>query len=535
MSKFNQKTSLPSRQSPGPRTIGGSPVTAAAQPVMVIPSDTRTANGAEGWTRDAKSELFLLAVTNMVGEDTFYEGASARDERFRNLVRSVATEDAGWIQRFIPWLRSEANMRTASVVAAVEAAQAVSGMRGTVSAALQRPDEPGEALAYIKSRGYKLSGGLQRGIADAVTRMYTERNLLKYDGQSKDFRFGDVLELTHAKPKDSRQGDLFKYAIDRRHNREGLTAPDSLTMLQARALAETIPPALRRGVMVEDGANLVKDAGFTWESLSGWLRGPMDAEAWETIIPQMGYMALLRNLRNFDQAGVSDAVAQTVAAKLADPEEVSKSRQLPMRFLSAYNAAPSLRWGHALEKALEASLKNVPVLKGRTLILIDTSGSMGCGFSRDGSLMRWDAAAMFGIALAQRAEDALVVSFSTRSKVFPLFEGAPVLKSLERFRKEYFLNGGTSTARALKEHFAGHDRVIILTDEQADGGWSYGGRSVNDAIPQDVPLYNFNLAGYRAGSTPAGFGTRHTFGGLTDSGFKMLALVDAGRNADWPF
>jgi hypothetical protein len=38
--------------------------------------------GAPGYPRDAKGELFLLAVSNMVGEDTFYEASGARDSRF---------------------------------------------------------------------------------------------------------------------------------------------------------------------------------------------------------------------------------------------------------------------------------------------------------------------------------------------------------------------------------------------------------------------------------------------------------------------
>lgn len=540
MSSFNKTPKVKTPRAVPQKVVGASPITSASKPVLVIPSDTRTANGAEGWTRDAKSELFLLAVTNMVGEDTFYEGASARDERFRNLVRQVAREDADWIRRFIPWLRTEANMRTASVVAAVEAAQATTGMRATVAAALSRPDEPGEALAYIKARGYKVSGGLQRGIADAALRMYTERNLLKYDTASHAFRFGDVIELVHPKAASDWQNDLFRYAITRRHNRPDLEIPASLKMLKARAELERVPVTQRRAFMAQGGTGedtILGRAGMTWESLSGWLQGPMDAEAWEAIIPSMGYMALLRNLRNFDQAGVSDAVAIQVAAKLADHDQVARSRQLPMRFLSAYNAASgSLRWSWALEQALDASLVNVPRLKGRTLVLVDVSGSMNHGFSKDGSLRRWNAAALFGIALATRAESADVVAFGSNSKVFPLMKGEAVLQGLQRFKNGYFEGGGTATAAAVRAHFRGHDRVVILTDEQANGGYSYyGGGNVNESVPQDVPLYNFNLAGYAAGSTPAGFGTRHTFGGLSDSGFKMLALVDAGRTADWPF
>ena len=100
------------------------------------------------------------------------------------------------------------------------------------------------------------------------------------------------------------------------------------------------------------------------------------AEQWQLMIPQMGYMALLRQLRAFDKAGIPESVANKVAQRIADPAQVARSRQLPFRFYSAYINAPSLRWGQALEQALQACLPNVPELPGRTLILIDTSGSM---------------------------------------------------------------------------------------------------------------------------------------------------------------
>src|SRR5690606_9978915 len=79
----------------------------------------------------------------------------------------------------------------------------------------------------------------------------------------------------------------------------------------------------------------LKGAGMTWEALSGVIEGGMDAKAWESIIPSMGYMATLRNLRNFLDAGVDRKILDSLAAWLADPDEVVKSRQLPLRFLSA--------------------------------------------------------------------------------------------------------------------------------------------------------------------------------------------------------
>jgi hypothetical protein len=103
-----------------------------------------------------------------------------------------------------------------------------------------------------------------------------------------------------------------------------------------RALTELPLGERRAAVTAEGGAERLAEAGVTWEALAGWLQGPLDKEAWEAVIPSMGAMALVRNLRNFDRAGVSDEVAAEVARRISDPAEVARSRQLPFRYLSAY-------------------------------------------------------------------------------------------------------------------------------------------------------------------------------------------------------
>ena len=109
MAKFNTRTT---------RTTVSSPVK-----TETVPSG-RTFEGAPGHARDSKSELFLLAVANMVGEDTFYESAGDRDTRFTSLVVSTGHEDPAWTAAFLKWLRSEGNMRSAPLVAAAELVRA---------------------------------------------------------------------------------------------------------------------------------------------------------------------------------------------------------------------------------------------------------------------------------------------------------------------------------------------------------------------------------------------------------------------------
>ncbi|MBX7464986.1 TROVE domain-containing protein [Streptomyces sp. MAG02] len=533
MSRFNTRTARP----------------AASSPVATTGERAATFEGAEGHLRDPKSELFLLAISNFVGTETFYEKAGARDDRYTQLIRKLAIDDPDWTAGLLKWLRGEGNMRTAALVGAAEFTaerllhEAPGYSRQVVDSVLQRADEPGEMLGYWTAKyGRRLPKPIKRGIADAVRRLYNEMSLLKYDTDSKGYRFGDVLELVHPSPASDKrwQGALFKYAIDRRHGRAEPIPPE-LAPCQAREALMAVPVDERRALLFQP--ELLRAAGFTWEMLAGWLQGPMDKQAWEAVIPSMGYMALLRNLRNFDEAGVSDEVAEQVAKRLADPEQVAKSRQLPMRFYSAYSAAPSLRWGHALEKALTASLDSIPQLAGRTLVLVDTSSSMDEAFSRDGSLMRWDAAALFGIALGRACAQADVVSFSSarmywhqppgaNTKTFPITRGGSVLGDIKKWRDGgWFLGGGTDTAMAIRQEFRGHDRVVIVTDEQA----GHDAVEVDRSLPQATPLYTWNLAGYRVGHGPAGRGQRHTFGGLTDQAFRMIPLLEAGRDAKWPW
>jgi len=514
-------------------------------------STLKTFNGANGYARDSKSELFLAAVSDFGGEATFYETADNRTKRIAKLTHEVAVQDPEWITNFTTWLRNEANLRSISLTIALEGAKAlnkagVPGGRTLVSGAIRRADEAGEALAYwMGNFGRKIPSAVKRGIADGAVKSFNEYSLAKYDTTSHGFRFGDVIELVHPSPKDEKQSDLFKFALDRR--RDASAEPsESLTMLQKRKEFLALSAADKRKLVNSGEAiSVLNEAGLTWEVLGSTIEGGMDAKAWEAVIPSMGYMALLRNLRNFEEKGVSEAVLAQVAARIADPEEVAKSRQLPFRFLAAYNAnSSSLRWGFPLEQALKASLANVPVLDD-TLILVDRSGSMFGSPSKSTQLSFADSAAVFGSALALRGNRNTLVQFGTRSEEVSFKKTDSVLTTVKKFGDL----GGTATHAAIVKHFdpAKHKRVILVTDEQSNGwyyahnggssywgGWDRVQGDVLDGIPANVPTYTWNLVGYAAGygeSKP----NRTYLGGLSDQAFKLIPLVEAGYDAGWPW
>lgn len=526
MARFNR---------PGVRPAVHSPVVTEAVPTLV------NAKGAPGFAREPKGELFLLAVSNMVGQSKFHEGAQASDNRFSTLVRQVAVADPAWTLGFIGWLRGEANMRTASLVASAEAAAAfleagVPGGRQLIDAALKRPDEPGELLAYWTSTyGRSLPKPVKRGVADAAMRHFNQKNALKYDTASHAWRFADVLELVHPRHATPAQGDLYKYLLDLRHapdHSEPVEIPASLGMLRANKVLRTRVKAGEPELLLNP-ENLLK-AGMTWEDVLslGGQYGLDKAKLWESIIPSMGAMALIRNLRNMDQAGVDDATAAQVIATITDEDNIRRSRMFPLRMLSAYRAAPSLRWSYALEVAMRHSLGNVPALPGRTLVLVDRSGSMFYSkLSERSELTCADGAALFGAALAVRCDAADLVQFGTSYSTVPFDRAESVLKIMDKFGSL----GGTNTPAAVQGNFRPgvHNRVVIVTDEQYDGYRYYG--DPTSLVPADVPVYTWNLAGYKAGHGVSGTSNRHTFGGLSDAAFKMVPLLERGRDAAWPW
>jgi hypothetical protein len=507
-------------------------------PIQTSPQPTAlTYNGAAGYEYDTLSQLFLLACSNMVGEDTFYESAEKRDSRFVQLIhKAVAEGHAEWLARFLPWLRNSANMRSASMIGGIEAACAmvghkIPGGRQIVNSVLVRADEPGEALAYWTSTYSRaIPKPIKRGIADACARLYTQRNTIKYDTASKGFRFGQVLELVHAKPSSGvfvNEGrSLFTHLVDRAHGR-GEIVSGLLTMLLAH---KQLTAKAQKDPLVLLNTARLRQAGMTWEQAKSLTKGKVsDLDFWTAMIPEMGYMALLRNLRNFDQAGVKGDLARLVIERLRNPDEVAKSRQLPMRFLSAYRNVASNMWSQALEEALEHSLKSVPEFKGSTLILIDTSSSMNDKMSGRSELKCWDAASVFGLALARRCENVDVVSYSTTFHPFPAVKGESLLRSIARFEKGYFIGGGTATAEAVRRFYVRQDRLIILTDEQANPN-----SGVFTSVPQDKLAVTFNLAGYKVAHAASG-PNRISAGGLSDAAFTMLGSLDSRREQRWPF
>lgn len=528
-----------------------------------------TALGASGFARTPLSDLYLLSVSNLVTVETFHEGRDPRNERYVDLLRQTALLDQENVTGMLPWLRSEGYMRTASVLGAAEAAKTLcdghryDGVEDMVDGVLQRADEPGEYIAYwfsIAGKAWpKRYLPVKRGLKRAVTRLYNEFSYAKWDKPNRAYRFADVIDIVHPAPRDQAQSDLFRYILDRRHSRPG-TVTGAMGMTAAvkrwRSLAQSDP---RNPALLDP--DFIREAGLVWENVLSALGSKVDRKVlWEAATRIMAPGALLKNLRNFDENGISDQAADRVAAVLTNGDRVRKARVFPYQFLLAYRMAPSLRWGHVLERGLAGSLELVPGLRGRTLILVDRSPSMfpgGWGSTPNKSeISLADQAALFGASLAVKAQDATLVEFGgdaglrsygaynrgPGSRIVKVPRGSSVLKVVDSFGGSI---NGTDIPRAVKDNLTPeHQRVVIVTDEQSRPGWlpsnmqRHGGMQetqVNDLIPANVPVYIWNMAGYSASILETGGTNRHCFGGISDASFALIDLLERGKNAPWPW
>lgn len=512
--------------------------------------------GAQGFKRDQKSDLYLLAVSFMGGDKNYYESSDERYQRLISLTGAIAVEDPEWLTEMIRWVRNGAYMRTVAGVMAVEAVMArlafarvqdekyrTSQKPGVnaamIDAACARADEPGEILAYYLSKWSKpIPNPIEKGLEMAVQRLYTQRGFLRYGGTTtKSITMQDVLRLSHAKadPEKPDQNALFSYITNPGQGAEDL----NLAKIATRNRLMAVPQDQRRTLLGTEPTNtLLRKGEMGWEHISAWL-GSMDKEAWEAVIPGMGVMAMLRNLRNFDQVGISDAHVRMVTDTISNVDEVRQARALPMRFLSAYRNAPSLRWAWPLEQGLNHSLQNVPEIGGRNLILVDVSPSMTWGKISDKSqLSYYDAAAIFGAVMAVRNPHSHLVQFGGDSKIVPIAEGESVLKVIEKFHEISY----TNIPGAVQKWFGSHDRVIIVTDEQSSGwGNQYAQfmevmRNVRSIVPVKVPVYTWNLAGFGVAHQPANVDNMHVFGGgFSDAAFGMIKFIENGAKASWPW
>ncbi len=411
-------------------------------------------------------QLRRSVLTCLLWEDTFYEKGSEIAARIAELIPKVPAEK---VAALAVEARDRMHLRHAPLFLTRELARIKGAgplVEQTLARVIQRADELPEFLAlYWQEKRQPLSAAVKRGLASAFGK-FDHYRLAKYN-RDNAIKLRDVLFLVHAKPKDADQAALWKRLVD-----GTLESPD------------------------------------TWEvALSA---GKDKKETFERLLSEgkLGGLAVLRNLRNMTEAGVSETL---IRLRLAD----GIARALPFRFVTAARYAPHLE--DAIEGAMLEAVEGLEKLPGKTGFLIDVSGSMDYrlgnqGESRTtfqvahvaqkGETSRIDVAAALAILLRETAEQVAIATFSNQVAQVPARHGFALRDAIAQSQPHAgtLLRAALDTVRlhAKQIGWDGVERIIVITDEQSQDGIAPAW--VDRAYVVNVAPYK-NGVGYRNGWT----------------------------------
>lgn len=481
---------------------------------------TNSHEGGRAIIRTSELELALLTVSSYL-EDTFYVKAEDRVTRMQELVAKVSPD---FVNKLAVVSRQEFNNRTTPV--ALMAMQTLNKRNipdVVINGVFVRGDE---ILTYLGAvKGLSRKGIVvpdAKKVGNKVLNNLTQRKTLRYMGGGKVWSLSDAVRVVHPTAKNEELSALFAFIVAAK--REG-----SMT-----AGWNALSPAQRERLrFVEKSVTgSVED-----QSATSWEKARSAGASWQTVVDGMGYMALLRNLRNFLQdvpANKENAdFWDKVTARLRDRDEVLKSKQMPYRFLSAYRAIQAGNSNskitairNALTEAMEYSVESLPELEGRTLVLIDTSASMANAMSGESEVRYVDVAASLGIAAARRF-NADIVEFASTAAVYKFDKNKSVLENVGDFTaKQGRVGHGTTLAYVPKViDLRDYDNILLFSDMQmAREDW--GGNSEVDNLLKSFEgrIFSIDLAGYKAGFELTNKPNVITIGGFSDATLKLISM-----------
>lgn len=471
---------------------------------------TKNLAGGDAYSQSARLELASLVLTSML-TDGYYRSADQTQQRLLELLDKV---DPLFAAQTAVYARREHGLRTISHVIAGEVALRVKGERWTrpfFETVVRRPDDITEILAYVIAKSGKRP--LPNSLKDGLGRTFAQFDayqLAKYKAEGKAVSLRDAVNLVHPKP------------VDR--NAEALKALMSGSLSQGGSTWEAAISAAGQ-VDVEDG-----------ESRDDAIKAAKGAE-WTRLVTErkIGYFALLRNLRNImtDAPEAIDAACEM----LVDETLIKKSLVLPFRYLTAYREISQLpdarRVQAAISQALDKSVSNIPELPGRTLVAMDSSGSMDQPLGKT-KLNVADVAAFFSAALYKRT-NADVIVFSDRAAYASFDPMSSVMSETEALRRAMWM-GGTNLSSVFELASKPYDRVIILSDMQswAKDSWGYSNpRNAFEAFVkrtgQRPDVFSIDLAGYGTSQFPEP--QVYALAGFSEKVFTVMGLMVDDRKA----
>lgn len=425
-----------------------------------INAATRTARTHEGAAvvpSKPSQELRRAVLSCLLFEDSFYESGMSVADRISLLAASLPLKEVLALAieaRKTHGLRHVPLWLACSALGHSERHTQRKAVHDAIVTICDRADQPGELLAQYWAKGKRPLANVLKDALGTALLGFDEYKLAKYASKGA-IRPRDVMFLTHVKPPKDKE-ELFKKLAD-----------DKLVQSD------------------------------TWEDqLSA---GGNKKEVFTDLLTRgkLGSLALLRNLRNMEQAGVDKKLVERNLLKLSPA-----SRILPFQFLAAARACPN--WEDILEVPMVAALSELPKLPGKTVLLIDHSGSMNGTLSAKSKINRLDGARALAVLCREVCEDVVIAAYDTSITAIPSRHGFALADAIPNPA------GGTDTAMAVRwanQHKP--DRIIVFTDEQS---FSPIGQPTKRG-------YIMNAAAYQHG---IGWGKWMTINGFSDQLVKFI-------------
>lgn len=448
-------------------------------------------SGHAAYKMKDKEKLITQVLTSFFNESKFYGDNSAE---MQETIKSVIASDPAFVAKLAVFARREFNMRSVSHILVAYLAHEVEGkpyVKKAIKAVTLRGDDVTEIMAcYLSMFGKPIPNALRRGISDAM-QGFDEYTLAKYKGNGKSVKMRDLLCLCRPAPKNESQSDLYKRLLN-----------DELEI-----------PVTWATELSAHGNN---------------------TETWEKLIDsgKVGYMALLRNLRNILNANPSNL--EKVLSTIENPERVRKSKQLPFRYLSAYKELENIggsRVFDALENAVEASIENMPKLDGTTVIAVDVSGSMSDPVSAKSKVRCYEIAMLLGLMANKICDNSIFYVFNNDINKYPVSHRSGILETTLKSH----CGGGTFMHLPFTKMMADNvkaDRIIVLSDNECNGGWNrpvqvYADEYRNET-GNDIWVHAIDLQGY---GTQQFYGNKtNVIAGWSEKVFDFIKLAEEGES-----
>jgi hypothetical protein len=363
---------------------------------------------------NAERQLKRITLAAMLWEKQFYLDGKSHAELVKDLVAKVAPQK---VEALAQEARTKFKLRHVPLLLARELARNGKLQANALTNVIQRPDEMSEFLSIYWQEGKTaVSNQVKKGLA-ACFNKFNEYQLAKWNKNSSAIKLRDVMFLSHPKPQSAEQAALFKRIAE-----DSMVTPD------------------------------------TWETQLSAGADKCDTFTRLMNEKKLGALAFLRNLRNMRDSGVADSLIRQYA------RTVDVSKVLPFRYIAAARIVP--QYEDMLEEMMFRSLETHQKIPGKTVLVIDVSGSMfGTKISSKSDLDRFDAAAALAILCREVCEQVEIYSFSGDAVRVAPRRGFALREAISRSQN----HGGTYLGQSMRtvNSNGSYDRCIVFTDEQS--------------------------------------------------------------------